>query len=98
MHPKVRRNPSELKMTKKTAQIRRLKSTHKLIRHVGVFSSSGDEGRAKVPLSLADPASAEVVADLRRQVTSSPEAARAFLHSVGIVNSRGQLTKTYGGA
>lgn len=91
------RNHSETEMTKKTAQIRRLKSTHKLIRHVGVFSPTGDDDRVKLSLSLADPASAAVVADLHREVTRSPQSARDFLRSIGIVNSRGELTKTYGG-
>lgn len=47
--------------------------------------------------TLADPEFAEALESLRRKVTSSPEAARAFLREVGIVDENGRLTKTYGG-
>lgn len=86
-------------MTKPTAQNRRANVPIKHIRHGGatVLSSSGGNYLGRAP-SLADPASAGAVEDLRREITRSPEAAREFLRSIGIVNARGRLTKTYGGA
>ncbi|MGJ7529197.1 hypothetical protein [Variovorax sp. GB1P17] len=54
-------------------------------------------GRVGRTPTLADPEYADALEDFRRKVTSSPDAARAFLRKVGIADEHGRLTKTYGG-
>jgi hypothetical protein len=50
-----------------------------------------------VSYSLADPAVASRVADMREQLTSSPEQSVQFLKRVGVLNRSGKLAKTFGG-
>ena len=53
--------------------------------------------RLMVTRSIADPEAAKDLAAFRKKITSSPEAAKAYLQGVGILTPKGNLTRRYGG-
>ena len=46
---------------------------------------------------LSDPAFAEQAQALKTRLSNDPAFARNMLHQAGIINSRGRLTKSFGG-
>ena len=54
-------------------------------------------GQLVVNRSIADPEAANDLAALRRKITRTPEAAKAYLQGIGILTSKGNLTRRYGG-
>ena len=46
---------------------------------------------------LSDPAFAEQAKALKTRLSNDPAFARDMLHQAGIINSRGRLTKSFGG-
>jgi hypothetical protein len=68
---------------------------HTLQAHARVRSASS--GQMLVTRSIADPEAAQDLAAFRKTITKSPEAAKAYLASVGILTPKGNLTRRYGG-
>jgi hypothetical protein len=52
---------------------------------------------ATQPLTLADPESAQALAEFRAEVLKSPDAAKAWLHKVGILTASGRVSRRFGG-
>ena len=58
---------------------------------------SFQSGQLMVNLSIADPEAANDLAALRKKITRTPEAAKAYLRGIGILTPKGNLTRRYGG-
>jgi hypothetical protein len=63
----------------------------------GMWIVRDASGRMVERRSLADPEVAARIAEMRAQITSSPEESVKFLKQVGVLNRSGKLAKKFGG-